>query len=219
MKNSAKIITAALLCMITKTTMAQGIVVQGGFNLSNMVDLYNGESADLKIKPGFHVGIWYDVPINDKGLVFAPGIFYTTKGARDEYNVNLFFSGNMSVKESIQMNYIEIPLVLKRYFKLGNVLGYAGGGLFISYLTHATYKWDQDLNGENYSGKEKLELDMLNRFETGAILVAGVEINQILLGLQYSLGLANFGGEAELGDQLHSSVFSITAAYRISLKK
>ena len=216
MKTSVKFFAVALMCFLTLNSVSQGIVIKGGLNLSKWVNFHH-DYEDLKRTTGFQAGLLFETPINDKGLVLAPGVFISSKGARDEYNYNEYSS-----KSSLCLYYLEVPVLFKRYFFIGKVRCFGGIGPFVGFATHGKYKWEETWMGETESDTETIswdDLDGMNRFELGALATLGVELRQFQLAIDYSNGLLHFGEDVAQDEQFLNSVISFTAAYRIPRNK
>jgi hypothetical protein len=56
--------------------------IEGGVNLNNLADHYEGETTSNQIKVGFHAGVLADIGISDHFSV-APALRYSMKGGQE----------------------------------------------------------------------------------------------------------------------------------------
>jgi hypothetical protein len=195
MKN---IIKAVFLSLILISTSAYGQMsrfgLKGGLNLSNMtVD----NSSDKTLKAGFHVGTFGKFEITD---VFAiqPEFLYSTKGFTNTYD-NILAEG----EAKFNLNYLEIPINV--VYNLSEDFAFQLGP-YIGFLTNANVNTSTEiLNFFQIDSSDDLDTDNFNRLDFG--LTAGLSFNldQIIFGFNYNMGLTkvakdNMPSQPLLGD-------------------
>ncbi|HZF64558.1 MAG TPA: porin family protein, partial [Chitinophagaceae bacterium] len=80
-----------------------GFGVKGGLNLANLTVTGDDEDADFKMKPGFHLGVFANVPLGGT-LSFQPELLYSAEGAKMDI-----------LDEDVKFNlsYLNVPLLLQ----------------------------------------------------------------------------------------------------------
>lgn len=155
-----------------KTT---NVYLKGGVNFSSAYDV-KPNMFDKDFKAGFSLGVQLDRKL-DHHLYFQSGISFTTKGV--EFNPK----GNDKPTKINQM-YLQLPLALAYKFhldrktylvlNLGPYIAYGIGGKID----------DGSAKEHNSFGKARLR-----RFDTGLLGGIGLEVDRVLLGLNYEYGL------------------------------
>ncbi|MBQ6064858.1 MAG: PorT family protein [Prevotella sp.] len=158
-----------------------------GFRVGLGVATVNSDSHYLdgnKAKAGLNVGLAVGTEIvPGTPLCFESGLYYTEKGGK---------SGSGTDKFTYQLNYLEVPLLLKYKIYtdknisiepfLGGYLACGVGGKIKDYEYRAAYS----SFGNEYD-------DNFNRFDGGVKLGCGVSFDMFYLGASYDIGLANVG--------------------------
>lgn len=231
-----KFLTLIFFTLVTILTFAQSnsklenkkiarisYVVKGGLNLSNMLikDDDGTRREDMKNKIGFHFGITSVFPIS-KTVDFETGLLLSTKGFRisdKKINNGITYED----KGSVNLLYIDIPLTAKTYYNIGasriyGVFGpYLGVGLSgksksESISINGTESDEQDVNwGSGVS-------DDIKRLDFGLTVGAGMEINSVLIGLSYNLGLANISGVNDNVQKINNKVLGLSIGYKFKRK-
>jgi hypothetical protein len=73
-------------CFVSKT-QAQTFTAKAGLNLANVKENGGGLNLDYDMKPGLHLGLAAELPINN-WLAIEPALLFNQKGAK--FNNNLF---------------------------------------------------------------------------------------------------------------------------------
>lgn len=201
--------------------------LRAGLNFSNIAGEY-GPAADDKIdmdaRTGFHVGAVVDLPITN-GFYIQPGIFFTTRGAKDSYS---YSESGYSEKETMKYNasYLQIPVLgsfradisrsVNLQLNVGPHVAFGLGG-------QCRYEYsDSDGYSESFKyptfgeSTEEEEHFGVKRFDFGLTFGVGVTFKRhYYLGVQYDLGLVNTAIEKEWGKEakLHNRNFSIQLGY------
>ena len=150
-----------------------------GFNLSAVTsdDRYlNGSS----IKSGLNLGMVAGFQVAHATPVFIEtGLYYTEKGGKGNYNGAF----------SYQMNYLEVPLLMKCDFEIDadtSIQPFAGiyGAVGISGKI-------KDFN--NRQAYSSFDDDAFQRFDAGLRFGCGLQYSHLYAEAGYDLGLANIG--------------------------
>ena len=127
-------------------------------------------------------------------LFLETGLYYSQKGGK---------SGSGHEKFTYDLNYLEVPLIIKYKHFVGNqtsIQPYAG-----AYLAVGT-----DGEIKNYGTRtafSSYENGYFNRFDGGLKLGCGVGFNMLYLDASYDIGLANIGQDSF--DDTHNGCFTI----------
>ncbi|MDY0099156.1 MAG: porin family protein [Bacteroidales bacterium] len=196
------LVVFALLAFATES-FAQTYGVKAGLNFSNMLmkDDDHTYSDDYEMKPGFHLGPVAEIPINDL-LSFETGLIFSAKGfkySEDSYDMKL------------NLFYLDIPLTAKARYDagFGNIYGLIGPYLGIGLTGKSVYE-DED---EPVDWGSDSDDDDLKRLDFGLTVGAGVEINSIVVGLSYGLGLANISPDTDGGFKINNRVLGLSVGY------
>ncbi len=182
-KTVALLFSLAVVQLFTMEAQAQNFTsgVRGGFNFST---LYVDDVEDRAVRPGFHVGVYGQNPINDFAAVQLE-LLYTTAGNRTTYDGSVL-DGTVD----FNLNYVQVPLLLD--LKVGNILD-LHGGMYGSYLINANTSYEGNL----FSNYEELDRDDFNKFDYGAVVGFGINIESMQVGVRYNLGLAEIEDSAD----------------------
>ncbi|WKN46205.1 porin family protein [Tunicatimonas pelagia] len=188
---------ALLLCalVIPISLMAQDARtgIKGGFNVSN---LYIDNVSDENLRPGFHIGVFTQLPVSEF-FAIQPEIMYSTKGASATYNDDLI---DLEGEYSFNLNYVDVPILAT--FRLGESAEIHIGP-YVSYLTNANISSEGSID-------ESANLDRDNFSTIDYGLSAGFQLNfnAISVGTRYNYGLNQVAdsdaAEAILGDARNS---------------
>lgn len=217
MKNYSKILMFLFISLLSIKANAQTFGVKAGLNLSNMLEKYDDEtySDDYKMNPGFHIAGTVDIPISTV-LSFESGLLFTTRGFRIEEEEMGF-----SIKAKANLYYIDIPLTVKASLPLseglkifGAVGPYVGIGLSGKVIATVEYQGDKETDEEAIKWGSDEDSDDLKRLDYGLTFGGGVEINALMLGISYDLGLANIATHQEDGYTTKNRVLKFSVGYR-----
>jgi hypothetical protein len=188
------IILSALVIPISLIAQDNRTGIKGGLNVSN---LYIDDVSDESLRPGFHIGVFTQLPISET-FVIQPEVLYSTKGARATYDTDVI---DLEGEYSFNLNYVDVPVLAT--FKLGESANIQVGP-YVSYLTNAGVSTDGDI----VEGASDLGRDHFSTIDYG--LSAGFELNfsAVTVGTRYNYGLNQVAdseaAELILGDAKNS---------------
>jgi hypothetical protein len=210
MKNLFKISAFSLLLLVSFQMSAQTYMIKGGLNLSKFrisdtIDVYDNSN----LNPGFHIGGSVIFPIH-KALSLDLGLQFTTKGMREEFDEE-FDGMSMSGKFTATLYYMEVPLKLRLTHNFDQISVYGAFGPYVGLGLAGNIKSEFTFMGETISSTEKIEFDNddLNRLDGGLVFEAGIEYQKFLVGLNYTMGLLDIGG------QTTNQVYSLSLGYKL----
>lgn len=203
-----------LLGMMYLTTNAQSITIRGGLNLSNI----RGDNSydmfgDTKMKPGFHFGLMSDFTLSDQ-FSLETGLLLSHRGFKIKESGSYEFDGQQipySVELKYSAYYLTLPFTAKMRFPLNRDTDfYVQAGGYVGYGLFGNGEFSLTDNGEKESDKEKEDWEYTSRIDAGLTVGTGVEINSLLLGVFYDLGLVPvFDGEG------YYSNLNLSLGYRL----
>lgn len=165
-----------------------------GLNASHV----SSESLQLdgsSVKTGLNIGFAAGTQLTYRAPLFLEsGLYYTQKGGK---------SGSGGEKFSYDLNYLEIPLLIKYKHFVGNqtsIQPYVGAFLAVG----------TDGNIKDYGHRDAFssyENGYFKRFDSGIKLGCGVGFNMLYLDASYDIGLANIGQDAF--DDTHTGCFTL----------
>jgi hypothetical protein len=224
------LISAALLACTFITAGAQGsfasnpggLYLKGGVNFSNISVTSDGGVNSSNALTTFNVGFIGDIPVADI-FSFQTGLYLNGKGSKAQ-------SANYDV--TFNPLYLELPVnfVLKfpvdkhtRFFAGAGpylAMGIGGktkgtsnvGGVYSTYEQNIQFS----SNGPDANSEQDASVNQLRRFDYGVNFLAGVEVQRLMLGVGYQLGLAKIGAtQNNNNDENKYRIFSINAGIRL----
>lgn len=208
---------------------SQSQTLRGGLNFANVSITNDGDIDDAKMLTSFQVGITGDVKILSF-LYFQPGLLFTGKGSKtqsgDEGDATYY-------RATSNPYYIEIPTIFVLKTPTGPVKFFAGAGPYIaigvagknktqgkflgtSFSSEKDIVWSDDdpstLNYEEGSG-----YGIMKRFDYGLNGTAGIETANLVLSVNYGLGLAKLqsGSNSSADDKNKHRVLSLTVGIKL----
>ncbi len=147
------------------------------------------------IKSGLNIGLAAGTQLTYHApLFFETGLYYTQKGGK---------SGSGQDKFTYDLNYLEVPLLIKYKHFVGNhtsIQPYAGGYLALG--TDGSIK-----NYGMHKAVGSFDDGYFNRFDGGLKIGCGVGFNMLYLDASYDIGLANIGQDKF--DDTHNGCFTL----------
>lgn len=147
------------------------------------------------VKTGLNLGFAAGTQLTYRAPIFLEsGLYYSQKGGK---------SGSGQDKFTYDLNYLEVPLLIKYKHFVGNqtsIQPYAGG-----YLAIGT-----DGSIKNYGSRtafSSYDDGYFNRFDGGLKLGCGVGFNMLYVDASYDIGLSNIGQD-DFNDT-HNGCFTI----------
>ena len=147
------------------------------------------------VKTGLNIGFAAGTQLSYRAPLFLEsGLYYTQKGGK---------SGSGADRFSYDLNYLEVPLLIKYKHFVGNqttIQPYAGG-----YLALGT-----DGEIKDYMKRDRFSSfsdDYFNRFDGGLKIGCGVGFNMLYLDASYDIGLSNIGQDSF--DDTHNGCFTL----------
>ena len=174
------------------------------------------------MRTGFHIGATAEFPLTE---IFSleTGLLISTKGViykqlLTEEDMDFEYKFNLSPL------YLDIPVTAKASFDIGG--GAKIYGVFGPYAAiglSGKIKQEESINGATTSEEidiewgSDIESSNFKRMDFGLIMGAGVELNSIQIGLNYSLGLANISPQTNV--KVNNRVLGISVGYKFGEKK
>ena len=170
-------------------------------------------SDEYDLNTGLHIGLGINIPVN-ASFSIEPGLLLTKKGMS---NTEEFLGSDIDSKMNI--NYLEIPVNVKALIPLGNAENsfYLSAGPYLAYAVSGKIK--AEYMGE--SEEDDLEIgtdknnDLVKPFDMGLTIGAGFELDQIILGFSYDLGLANIATNDANGQVVSNRVFKLSIGIKL----
>lgn len=218
----------ALAVILSSCLSAQAQILKAGVNLANISINDNGDVDDNKMLTSFQVGFTGDVKILPF-LYFQPGILFTGKGSKTESGAT---TDPSYYRATTNPYYIEIPanFVLKTP---GPIKFFAGAGPYLAIGIAGQNKVEGKFLGASFNSSKDIEwsnddpttLDyeegagygILKRFDYGLNGTAGIQTANIVLSLNYGLGLAKLQSGSNSGADNNNKhrVLSLTVGIKL----
>ena len=204
--------------------------IKGGFNLANVTVSSDGRIDDAKALPSFNVGIMGDVTLG-RFLALQPGLLFTGKGTKTQSGQ----PGDASYfKASSNPYYIEVPLNLVIKLPLASrsssfffgagpyaAIGVAGknrseGNLYgVGFKNSSNIQFSND-DPTTFDEQEGADFGVMRRFDFGLNGTAGLELNGLLLSVNYGYGLTKINSiAANDNDKNKHRVLSFNIGFKL----
>jgi len=183
-----------------------------GVHSSNVIETNNIPGWDANVKPlyssktGISAGVLLDIPIGQSNFYFQPGVNYSAKGRHffKTYDTASVATDTLSLKTSLNMGYIEVPLNLAYKIFLSpshKSSFFISAGPYFAFIYSAsmgsqTLSVNNDTTLSYQTGSEDLLVgNAVNKYKTvdiGINAKAGFEFGNVILSCYGSRGLTNF---------------------------
>ena len=206
MRNKSLVLFSFLL--LAGLAQAQiSIGVRAGANLANVSfsDTSDLDIGDPKTRVGAILGAVLEMGITEK-LAIQVEPSFIQKGWRIKDESQLL-GQTIKIDGNYTFNYIDVPVLAKLRFNGENTGLYAFAGPTFGYMASGKYKVTSEFAGQKETEEEDIEFDDedgINRFDVGATLGAGFQLNlgggRLFFDARYNLGLSNIADEEEVDD-------------------
>lgn len=173
------------------------VYVQGGLNLANISNSKSGSVDKNNMLPSFNAGILARTNSTDV-IAVESGLLLTGRGSKVE-------GGSSSANYKVTFNplYLELPVNLVVRFPVSsNANIFLNGGPYVAMGVGGKSKFEGQLGNISGTHTEKIKFtnedptdddqafSKLKRFDYGLNVGAGIDLNKILLKVNYGYGLA-----------------------------
>ena len=229
MKKPVLLILSSFI-LLTVSAQKGTAILRGGLNLANVSITDNGRIDDAKTLTSFQVGIIGDISLAEF-IALQSGLLVTGKGTKsqdgDPSDANYF-------KATTNPIYIEVPLNLMFKGPVGlNTKFFAGAGPYLAIGVAGKNKTEGKFLGTSFSSEKDIEwsdddpttfnyeegagFGIMKRFDYGLNGTAGIETKNIVLSVNYGLGLAKLqsGSNSSEDDNNKHRVLSFTVGFKL----
>lgn len=230
MKKNALLFLSLFLILLTTNAQKSSAILKGGVNLANVSITDNGRIDDAKTLTSFHVGIIGNISLADF-IALQPGVLVTGKGSKTQ---NGDPSDETYFKATSNPIYIEIPFNVVLKAPIGaDTKFFAGAGPYLGVGVAGKNKTEGKIFGTGFSSEKNIQwsdddpttLDydegagfgIMKRFDYGLNGTAGIETRNILLSVNYGLGLAKLqsGSDSNDDDNNKHRVLSFSVGFKL----
>ena len=198
-----------------------GIYIKGGVNFSNISTSNDGSYRDGNMLTTFNAGVVADLPLSPL-LSIQPGLVLNGKGAKVSHYYTV--GGDVAASDNLKMNplYLELPVnvVVKLPVTTGTNF-FIGAGPYGALGIGGKYKATATVAGASGETTRNIKYgssndDDLRRFDYGVNALAGVEIDRVMLGVNYGLGLSKIVPNTDdfRNDKNKYRVLSVNVGFR-----
>ena len=229
MKKPCLLILSSFI-LLTVSAQKGSAILRGGLNLANVSITDNGRIDDAKALTSFQAGIIGDISLAEF-IALQSGLLVTGKGTKsqdgDPSDANYF-------KATTNPIYIEVPLNLIFKGPIGlNTKFFAGAGPYLAIGIAGKNKTEGKFHGTSFSSEKDIEwsdddpttfnyeegagFGIMKRFDYGLNGIAGIETKNIVLSVNYGLGLAKLqsGSNSSEDDNNKHRVLSFTVGFKL----
>jgi hypothetical protein len=201
-----KTITSTLLLILLEigsVSLAQesSVGIKGGLNLST---ISTDEGSNKNLKPGFHIGVFNKIALSESAAL-QPELLFSTKGLKINYDESPIADG----ETRFNTNYIDLPIYLALNVSEAFQIQF---GPYVSYLISANVDTDAEVfDFFQIDSTDELDRKNFNAFDYGVAAGVSFDLDPLVIGVNYSLGLNHVAKEDEpsrdmLGDAKNSVI-------------
>jgi hypothetical protein len=232
MKKAISLFSLMMLLSITTLSFAQlRYGVRAGLNLGKIIMAEDLGGATQKMHTSFHVGGITEYGLSES-FSLESGVLLSAKGTKLEYSESdqgITVTGTSSISPL----YLEIPVKALYKVNLGSTKLHLFAGPYFGIGVAGKYKTEMKATGlpsgvtlsslgfENESANIVFGSDVdsdLKTLDFGLNFGAGVEINNLLLSLQYDLGLSNLDPLGSSEFEMKNRVIGISVGYMFGVE-
>jgi len=182
--------------------------LRGGANFAQFSNV-----DDSEFHVGYHFGAFLNISPPLSPVAIQPELLYTQFGSKFEFPGDILNGSiglpNSTVTETMKMNYLQIPVLVKYYFPLpGPVSPNMYAGPYVGFHLDSSYDGDEDF-ADDWE-------DSVRDTDYGLVLGLGTEINILLntihIDARYILGLESIFEEPLDNDEKHR-VISVSLGF------
>lgn len=217
MKNILLTFTLASLILGANSLAAQSFGIKGGLNASSIYleNTSNNSSEETKATPGFHLGFFGNSPLSNLFSI-EPSILFNTKGYRSEAVAD----ANNSYTRSVNLYYADVNVPLKLAIGGDKVKIYAKAGPYLGFGLAGRNKTTTVIFGNESTSTKDVEwgtgnLSDLKRIDYGVTIGAGLDIDNLQIGLAYDYGLADISASNNFGTTVSNRVLRLSFGIRL----
>ncbi len=157
-------------------------------------------------KTGYSAGVFLQIPTESGIFTLQPELVFTRKGATNNIG---------SVSESIELDYLDIPVLAKIGLPIGSLKPNIFAGPYASLKVREQYQVTEELTGATFT-----EEDQIRSWDYGAVFGGGLDFSAgnsvITVDARYNVGLAQLE-EAEEPKDIKNGVFSLNLGIAFGL--
>lgn len=209
MKNLSKVLFFFLLVFISAQTYAQKFGIQGGINLTTLVDKDDdfdyADEMEYENKLGFNGGVTLELGLGDL-IAVELGALIDSKGTQISEGDNYL---------RFNLLYADVPVLVKVGPSFGPVKVFGAAGPYVGFglSGKVVLKYEGEKESEDIEWGSGDEAD-IKRMDFGAKFGIGAEVTGFTFGAYYSLGLANVAPDTENGYKMQHRAISISVGYK-----
>jgi len=198
-----------------------GIYIKGGVNFSNISTSNNGSYQNANMLTTFNAGVVADLPLSPLFSI-QPGLVLNGKGSKVTHIYSV--GGEVPASDNVTMNplYLELPVnfVVKVPVTTGTNF-FIGAGPYGALGIAGKYKTSATVAGTTGETSHKIKYgnssgDDLKSFDYGLNALAGLEIDRVMLGVNYGYGLSKIVPKTDdlSNDKNKYRVLSVNVGFR-----
>lgn len=198
-----------------------GIIIKAGVNFSNITTSADGSYRSANTLTSYNAGVLVDLPLASMFSV-QPGLVLTGKGAKADHYYTIGGVQVASTNAKLMPYYLEIPVnfLVKLPITTGTNF-FVGAGPYGAFGVGGKYKAGASVAGLGGEETHNLKFgnsssDDLKKFDYGINALAGLEIDHVMLNINYGLGLAKIipNTDNNANDKSKYRVLSVNVGYR-----
>ncbi|TAL48680.1 MAG: PorT family protein [Chitinophagaceae bacterium] len=230
MKQKLSLLSLGVLFILVGQAQKSRAILRGGLNLANVSVTDNGKVDDAKMLTSFQVGIIGDLNVSDF-VAIQPGLLVTGKGSKTQDGTP---SDANYYKATTNPIYLEVPvnLIFKGPISKDTKF-FAGAGPYLAIGIAGKNKTDGKFLGAAFSSEKDIEwsnddpstlnyeegagFGIMKRFDYGLNGTAGFDTKNVVLSVNYGLGLAKLqsGSNSSTDDKNKHRVLSFTIGIKL----
>ncbi len=190
-----KVFWVALMTLLITSVSLSQFGIKGGFNLGTFGGSDNGMSSSNGILPptarvGLAAGVSYRIGLI-AGIAIQPEVVYAQKGGVYQLNQSVG-TQTLDYKRTLQLDYIDIPVLVKLSLPIPLVSPYIEGGVSYGILLSAKLK--DEVTAVNVPGQQSgsQETDIkegTTKNDLSLVVGVGIQILILEVDARYNMGM------------------------------
>ncbi len=189
MKKLFLVVTFALITLTMSAQENSKFMVKAGIGLSNLV---GSQTHGDKARVAYKIGASYDFALSEKFSII-PGLEFSSHNFKED-----------GIDGTINMSYLQLPIFAAYKFPISESMKLAiKVGPYVSY---GLFGSDIEFYNTRRTKKNVFDSDMFDRFDVGGIAGLSLELEQFMVGFEFSRGFKKLNSNVKAFNQVYGLV-------------
>ena len=190
MKKLFLVVVFALTTLTMSAQEGSKFMVKAGIGLSNLV---GSQTDGDKPSVAYKIGASYDLALSENFSII-PGLELSLHNFKED-----------GIDGTINMSYLQLPIFAAYKFPISETMKLAiKVGPYVSY---GLFGSDIEFYNTKTTKKNVFDSDMFDRFDVGGIAGLSLEMEQFMVGFEFSRGFKKLNSDVKAFNQVYGLVF------------